>query len=195
MFLGSHLRDYNPPGGRLPPPEVVRGLREIDPRMELVYVGGGVWRLGKVEFANDRYAQALGIYGNALEKLTKVHSGDFPEEFTWSDFLRMAETRLRERYLLVQGFQPMKGVKIAEHQLHSGLVEWFRVQDWIWKFDNAAAEAEREAEEDTETDLVARQKEVSDRFEAVHKEVHRTTMRGARSFGVNVDLEIEGAEA
>ena len=180
MFLGSHLRDYSPPGGRIPPPEVVRGLREIDPRMELVYVGEGKWLMGKCEYARDRWEQAARTIENLLELFTQINPLDVP--MPWEQFVERAHNRMRERLLTIQGFQPIKGLVVREHQLHSGLVEWFRMIDWTWRFGHREDDREREALEDGTRDQEAKMKEVSDRFDAVHKDVHHRVFRGSKSF-------------
>lgn len=189
MYLGSHLTDYSPPGGQQPPPEVVRGLREIDPRMELVYVGDGVWRLGKVEFASDRHQKACEVYRNALKKLQRVRAGDLPHEVPWDTFLAMASRRLKERYLLVQGFQPIPRLKLRHHHLHSGLVEYFRYLDWGWKFAWIEDRKEQERQEDGTADLERRTAEAVDRVQAEGKSIYRKAFRHPVSRRGKVDFK------
>lgn len=186
MYLGTHLHDYSPPGGRLPPPEVVRGLREIDPLMELVYVGNGKWLLGKVAYNREKFESASVIYENIQAKLKKAKPGD--HDSPWKVFVERAHNRLRERKLYLQGFQPFKGI-LSDAQLHSGLVEAFRHADWIWKFAWRDYDRKREAREDGTTDLEERQKELVSRFEQIHREVHRSVFRHAVSEPSGVDMK------
>lgn len=188
MFLGSHLSDYSPPGGRIPPQEVVRGLREIDPRMELIYIGYGKWLLGKVEYDREKFASAVRIYENILDVAGQISPKDI--EGPWDEFAERVHSRIRERKVYLQGFQPVgHNLTFTDTVLHSGFVEWFRMEDWIWKYAWREAEAQIEAEADGTLSLQERRKEMADRFDAIHKEVHRRCFRHPVSEGTSVDIE------
>lgn len=95
---------------RQPPKEVIQHLRQIHPATELVYLGGGLWLLGKVRWNQYRYQKGRQM----LKRLAQVANPN-PQQF------RMAA-------LVIQGFAPVELYEQAEPD--SRITEDFREREW-----------------------------------------------------------------
>lgn len=186
----THLSDYSPPGGREPPGEVVLGLREIDPLAELVYVGKGRWLLGKVSDEWDKRQTAINAMTQWKKLMTKFDPANHEEPLI--EILPGLFDRWNEKRLQVMGFQPLPVVFHMEMP-DSGIVEFFRRVDWIWKFAWKEASEEKEAEADGSKDQEARQKELVDRFNQVYKAAWRHVFKRPTQRTTTVDIAPDGA--
>lgn len=120
--MPRRLVDY--PGDRPPPEHLLRGLREIDPVAEMVYIGHGDWLVGRVQPNNERYV--LGAYAARLEL---SHPNPNLEA-------------LRDAQLQMQGFAAVATWHF-EGEPTSIVVEDFRRRCWI--YDRSREAAIREA--------------------------------------------------
>lgn len=106
------------PAQHTPPERVVRELRKVDPRAELVYFGEGRWLLGSVSPNPHRQAR-----GRAMLKSARMVSV--------GDQSNRARDRRRLAYLFAQGFRT---IALYEYEEGTGgpdhrLVEDFRRRD------------------------------------------------------------------
>lgn len=186
----SHLSDYSPPGGRLPPPEVVRGLREVDPLAELVYIGDGRWLLGKVQEDREKRVRAVRAMDAWNRLITKFDPTD--HELTLNQLLPGLYDRWNEKRLQLQGFQPLPVVFFMEMP-DSSIVELFRRADWIWKFSWRQFEADLEEEIDGTSDLNMRREEMKERFDQTYKSVWRHAFKKPTMRTNTVDIGPDGA--
>lgn len=186
----SHLSDYSPPGGRLPPPEVVRGLREVDPRAELVYIGDGRWLLGKVQEDREKRIRAVKAMDVWLDLITRFDPTD--HEQSLSELLPGLFDRWNEKRLQLQGFQPLPVVFFMEMP-DSSIVELFRRSDWIWKYAWREYERELEEEIDGSSDLSSKRSEMKARFNQIHRSVWKHAFKRPVSRTNTVDIAPDGA--
>lgn len=169
MKLSSHLPDYHPPGGRRPPPEVVRGLREIDPLAELVYVGHGRWLLGKVHPGEwDKREEAIRAMDRWVELVAQLDPRD--HEVPLKELLPGLFDRWNEKRLHVMGFQPLPTVWHMELP-DSTMVEHFRRVDFIWRNITIEEEEERLRKMDGTADLEERKATIMERFDQIYRSV------------------------
>ncbi len=95
-FSGPPERLIDIPEIREPSPDLLRLLREVDSRAEVVYVGNGMWYVGRVKSDAPRRITAR------REILNLRESDGFPDEERWP--------KLRQALLKEQGF----GVVVRE---------------------------------------------------------------------------------
>jgi hypothetical protein len=109
------------PQSREPPPDLLRRLRAIHPRAELVYIGDGEWWVGIVEPNEHRRQTGARI-------LAREWAQDHPD---WG-VLRMGA-------LLVQGFSYC-GSWVFDGEPTAKLVHDFAEADWMWREQQRAVE-------------------------------------------------------
>lgn len=189
----SLLTDYTPPGGRLPPPEVVDGLREVDPTAELIYVGKGRWLLGSVQPDRERRklaVRAMAAYRTVLDH-TAPAAGSHVEG-AGTPLQLDAKTRAELRYRLwrkklqLQGF---RDITLFRQEPDSAVVDAFRMMDWFHR--HMQAEAERRALADAEKpskEERERLERVRDYWSAEGPDVYRKAILKK----INVMTDVEG---
>lgn len=143
-----------------PPDDLLRRLREIDPRVELLGVGNDIWWLGRVVFSQQRYHKAT----NVLKKVRPV------DRNRW--------TRLNAK-LALQGF----GL-ISDWQGYadSRILLDFERKDW--KLRHGAADDEFEERmrySDGTIDTERRLALLRDKLHAEKNDIFDFAMRGKRS--------------
>ena len=193
MNAQPHLTDYRPPGGRMPPPEVVAQLREVDPRAELIYVGKGRWMLGTVRHDRELYVKAVRAVGAYLTVLlhatpmAKSHVDGGPQLEINRKTLAELNFRLWKKLLQLRGFKVV--CVFRQNMPDSHFAEAFRAGDWIWKHKEAADRMEKEQTDEAEgiTDLEERQASVVDYLQAEGRSLHRRVFRGRTMVQKDVD--------
>jgi hypothetical protein len=114
---------------RTAPKDVVRGLREVDPTAELVYLEKGRWLLGSVRWNRDLVAAARRILGRALKV---AHNSTKHGPTHQIEHLPRVRGRVQFALLAMQGFRPITEYKI-QGSPDSRVVEDFRRRDWLFK--------------------------------------------------------------
>jgi hypothetical protein len=109
---------------RTTPDYVVRGLREVDPTAELVYIGRGKWLLGSVRWDRRHVSAARKRLDAAFGAVKRIGQ--------WKASHPRVGQRVAYWTLALQGFRP-----IAEYKLQgepdSRIVNDFRRMDWMYK--------------------------------------------------------------
>lgn len=155
------------PTVREPPEDVLRRLREVNPRAELVYVGEGEWWLGEVKKNSPRRLGGL----RTLERLYK--QGPYNPKAALQARLKM------------QGFG-FVGSYVVYGEAWGQIIRWWEFSNW-WERAFSKAERDRQVLETVEEgglNAVARATLV-DYIQVQGRWVHRHFMRGARSVVVN----------
>lgn len=189
----SHLSNYTPPGGRRPPPEVVEGLRDVDPTAELVYVGKGRWMLGTVKHDRERYKRAVRAIGAYLTVLNFAAPGGRSHvEGAGSDLELTPENRRQLMYRLWKKRLQLQGFRIVcvfRQEPDSAVVDAFKAMDWLYKnrFDEVEAEEREKAEGDSPA-LKEKKAQVLEYFRAEHKDIHSRVFRKK----LNVPKDVDG---
>lgn len=92
------LVDFSAP--RVASPDVIRGLREVDPTAELVYLGNGQWMLGRVRQSGDGYYQCRSKAVKILDNLYSVLSNG-------AQLTSRGKGKVQMAMLWMQGFKPV----------------------------------------------------------------------------------------
>lgn len=140
--------------------QLLADLREIDPTVDLHYLGNGVWVLGSVRPNKHRYVQA----GRLLR--------DGHDRSTWM-------RRLWE--LTIYGFARV-GVYQIQGEADSRIVTDFRQKDWRYRHEREVAFDEAMADADGTNELEWRKKLMLDDMEARTHDSWANFFRGRRSF-------------
>lgn len=96
------------PSERTCPPDVLRGVRAVDPAAELLYAGRGIWMLGVLNFSWPAYQQAVHAIARLRENGTKLPTvGGTAEEnaLELEQRARANAAKLRYHQLLLQGYR------------------------------------------------------------------------------------------
>lgn len=165
------------PGGRTCPPEVLAALREIHPDAELIYMGKGMWTLGRVQPDADRRARAIRILDGLYGVIGQAGDGDF--------FLDR-EKKVEIAAMLWRNHLRMRGFRfIATYEVEgwpgSRIVEDLRAR-W-YNYQNRFREIERTSlgEADTRTQDERRIEQLHEYLELEHKRIHRHAFRHPES--------------
>lgn len=149
-------RLVNIPESRTAPKEVIQRLREIDPAAELVYMGGGRWRLGRVVPSRDRTRKGT---------LLLMWESRMPAE-------KQDGTNLRIGRLAQQGFG-----SIAEYQVQgepgAQIVEDFRLRDFNFRTNSEATFQARLAESAGDTAAIEKENRIMDWLDVQAPDVWR----------------------
>lgn len=154
MNLSPHVQF---PQIRTAPIDVVRGLREVDPTAELVYMERGRWLLGSVRWNRDLVQQSARILARAIEAASRASKFAPTHQM---EQLRRIRGRVQFAVLGSQGFRPITEY-VIQGAPNSRIVEDFRRRDWMFKNTtdteletmlNAASESNKQAAHDDLTD-------------------------------------------
>lgn len=181
----SLLTEYNPPGGRLPPPELVALLRDENPDAEVIYAGKGKWILGTVKHDKElrtKVGQTIRAYLTLLTLAapgahTHIDPGARPLPMT-PENRRELHYRLWKKKLQYQGFRII--TVFDEDLLNTGIVVAYKTARWTRRNREAAMAVEREGSRAID-DPAAQQKEIQARHQAEHRSLHRYAFRGQKS--------------
>lgn len=117
------------PSERTCPPEVLRGLRAVDPAAELLYLTRGTWLLGVVRWNWERVESCAKTLGMIRHNVTRMEYGITPAEQT--ERARGNAERQALLQLGMQGFRPI--VRYAWRDPDGSMVNDFRVRDWLYR--------------------------------------------------------------
>ncbi len=118
------------PSERTCPPEVLRGLRGIDPAAELLYVGRGRWWLAVVLWDWQIVCSAAWCLRQLRAGVTRMEFG-----IEWKEQLERAKSNAERAMMMRLGVQGFRG-PIAEYHYRdpdSRIVEDFRLRDWNYR--------------------------------------------------------------
>lgn len=172
MHTRTHLPDYQPFGGRRPPDELVRNLREIDPTAEIIYAGVGHWLLGR--YRPNRVVEEKGIRMiKAIRKMERIVSA------TAHPDIRTVRKVLAFRRWTYELFR-MGFRKTAKYKRHgepgSDIVEDFRARIYnLQRIDRIEQELLDQADADVQLLRTLEQAEADAREKA--KDAHRHAFR------------------
>ncbi len=161
--MKNHIRI---PGRREARWQLLADLREIDPTVDLHYLGEGVWALGAVRWNRNRYEQA----GRILR--------DGHDRSTWMR---------RQWELALYGFARINSYRI-QGEPDTRILNDLRVRDWRYRhqanqtFEQALARADGTAESD------AREKMALNEMESRLVDSYGNFFRGRRSFDMGRSL-------
>lgn len=181
MGAKSHLTDFTAPGGRRPPGELVRQLRELNPAAEVIYAGKGKWILGTVRHdkeARAKVARVLGAFQDLLSMAAPgahahVDPGSRPLELTAENRRELAY-RLWKKRLQYQGFRIV--TVFPEAMLDSSIVEAYRQARWLRRNREAFNEAEAAASSPVD-DSKGQEELVLDAHRSEYRDIHRHAFR------------------
>lgn len=113
------------PTGRTAPPELTRGLKEVDPSAELIYMGDGRWDLLRLRPKND---VRLGVASMMLATAYRACQLGKLGEAGWYRALRFARL-LREGYVVFGRYR-------LDHDPDWRIVHDFRRAMWEYAHDH-----------------------------------------------------------
>lgn len=147
------------------PPEVLKQLREVDPRVKLLYMGEGSWQLGVVH-------EDVSVRQAATGRLARL----WPHRDSL-DAHRRIEILREQR----EGFVGLHIV--PEEEMWNGkLVADFRRADWQARHELTEVMAERAEATDMNTGLQRRIAVLRDFITSEGKSIHRRTLRRSKGF-------------
>jgi hypothetical protein len=123
----SDSRLVDIPSTYVAPDSVIRELRSIDPRAELVYVHGGKWWLGlvyeNIPLIPDGRAELAKLVEAGGARLTTLNT----DWYAWQ--------RLKLKRLKAQGFRRVKLPKERwpREPMWRFMIEWFRKSDYVFR--------------------------------------------------------------
>lgn len=169
MQTRSLLPDFSPVGGRRPPDPLVRLLREVDPRAELVYCGAGKWLLGTVEHNSLRARRCELVIKNIRKLQTKVGNGSIviPRHVKKALSFRLWRWELNR-----QGHRAIARYDI-QGEPGSWIHEDFRERDYRYRTDLEGEIRRQEEEADAELEVQKKLEQFSEFLELEHKSIHR----------------------
>lgn len=148
-----------------PPANVLAALREVDPTVDLVYLGLGVWVLGSVKPNAHRARVGQRLFAGELRRPLEAQSMG---RFRWAR-------------LILQGFRPIDLLDYSD--IPSGrVVRDFRYADYRYRHDADAAFEENLVGSDDETGLRERIAVLMDLNNSEGRDIWRHAFGGRRNF-------------
>lgn len=154
------------PAARQAPASVLRDLREIDPRAELLHLGGTRWVLGTVR-PGDPAAVRFGA-----SQLASVRR--------WVTRGSMLKVRMAHAHL--QGFKPIEEYQVGGEMGFARVVKDFRERDWRYRHRWLEELDAREEETDIDTERRAALTQSITNMEDRARDGYRYAFRAARHF-------------
>lgn len=162
-------------GGREPPPDLLRQLREIDAAAELFHVGEGVWWLGCVLLTEQRVKDGANILYNEEKR-------DFPNPRNV-----LLGKLAQQGFARIQAYTEIGGGPDGpvhdEEKTATSIVEDFRARDWAWKNDPETAFKRRLAASDLNSERVEKEGQLLEWLRTDGRAMYRREIRHRVSFG------------
>lgn len=174
---GKPLIDLIPRGGRRPPEDLVRALREVRPDAELFYGGGGKWLLGTVRPNRVMRLKAQRRIGRLRQLLTRV--GPHLDQKRTKAIISY---RLWTYELQRQGFRPITSYRF-QGEPTSWIMSDLQRRDWLYRHRFREELEARELEADQATAEEAALDRLLEYLDLEHRSIHHYAMRGRRSVG------------